>query len=499
MAAGRTVVIVVRSDFLDECAREPSIGPFFAEGVHLVGPLTPSALRQAIEEPAARAGLRLEPGLVELILRDASGETGALPLVSHALVETWLRREGTTLTVDGYETAGGISGAIAQSADRMFQSMHPEEQALCRSTLIRLITLAPDGSPVRRRIPSRSVRGDPARDQILSKLAQARLVSAEASSIVIAHESIATAWPRLHDWLEQDAEYARTLSALTTAADAWDDAGRPDDDLFRGARLQSATEWRDEREPDLTDVEAAFLDASSVRAHDPRWTPSRLALVARSEAHAGCAGCSPERLCCSSSPPARRRGIGECAAGDRERRGGLDRVARQFRARAHVIRSRDRGAACRRGVPTVAGGPSKSRRADGRDDGRRGVRRPGLCRRSDPHLGRSHTRHTAGVRGPRQLPSRHHRHRRRRDPRRVRRAVASDDGVARRDPRERGRSDRRHGEVGPVRGTCCDVEVAAFDLASGESRFEPRVVEGGLYDEFALSADGGIAFLLDVV
>ena len=41
------------------------LAPLVTEGVHLVGPMSPGALREAIEEPAHRAGLRLESGLVE--------------------------------------------------------------------------------------------------------------------------------------------------------------------------------------------------------------------------------------------------------------------------------------------------------------------------------------------------------------------------------------------------------------------------------------------------
>ena len=59
-------------------------------------------LREAVEGPAKVAGLRLEPGLVDLIVRDADGQPGALPLMSHALAETWRRREAGLLTVDGY-------------------------------------------------------------------------------------------------------------------------------------------------------------------------------------------------------------------------------------------------------------------------------------------------------------------------------------------------------------------------------------------------------------
>ncbi|WP_187432690.1 BTAD domain-containing putative transcriptional regulator [Agromyces mariniharenae] len=261
-----TVILVVRSDFLDDCAAHPDLAPLVAERVHLLGPMTPDALRAAIEQPARRAGLRLEPGLVEVILRDAAGETGALPHLSHALVETWLRREGATMTVAGYEASGGISGAIAQSADRLYQSMSADQRAVCRSLLLRLMALAPDGSPVRRRVSSKPLRTDAARDEVLTMLARSRLVSTEAESVEVAHESLATAWPRLQSWLEEDAESTRMLTAVAAAAEAWNAADRPDDDLYRGVRLQAALEWRDASPADLTDVESAFLDASAARA-----------------------------------------------------------------------------------------------------------------------------------------------------------------------------------------------------------------------------------------
>ena len=50
-------------------------------------------MRDAIEEPAARAGLALEPGLIELILKDIEDEPGGLPLLEHALYELWKRRD----------------------------------------------------------------------------------------------------------------------------------------------------------------------------------------------------------------------------------------------------------------------------------------------------------------------------------------------------------------------------------------------------------------------
>lgn len=266
VAVGQRVIVAVRADFLSSCAAEPSIGPLFAAGVHLVGPLGPVGLRSAVEEPARLAGLRLEPGLVELILRDAAGAPGVLPHVSHALVETWLRREGATLTVAGYEDSGGISGAIAKSADQLYLSLDSDARATCRATFLRLVEISADGAPMRRRIPITPMRQDAAHDRVLTSLARARLVSAEEDSLIVAHESLATAWPRLRGWLEDDAEGVRAMSALASAASTWEADGRPDEDLYRGARLNAVVAWRDAADPELTPSEDAFLEASA--AHE---------------------------------------------------------------------------------------------------------------------------------------------------------------------------------------------------------------------------------------
>ena len=108
VAAGGALVLSMRADHLGDLAPYPDIARLLEEGLYLLGPMGEPDLRSAIEGPARRAGLRLEPGLVDLLVRDVEGEPAALPLLSHVLRETWERREGPTLTVDGYRATGGI-------------------------------------------------------------------------------------------------------------------------------------------------------------------------------------------------------------------------------------------------------------------------------------------------------------------------------------------------------------------------------------------------------
>lgn len=266
LAGGGALLLTVRSDSLDPVRALPRIGDAIARGVYLLGPLSPEGCRDALEEPARRSGLRLEPGLVELALRDVGDRSSTLPHLSHAMRETWLRREGSTLTVAGYEASGGIAGGIAQSAEDVFRSLSPDDQALCRSLMLRLIDRTPDGVSARRRIPAAPLLADPGRRRVAERLAAARLLAVDVDTVTVAHEAVATAWPRLDGWLDEDRERARVLRMVETAAGVWDAEGRSDDDLLRGARLHVAAEWREASDRDLTEVEADYLDASN--AHE---------------------------------------------------------------------------------------------------------------------------------------------------------------------------------------------------------------------------------------
>ena len=96
----------------------------------------------------------------------------------------------------------------------------------------------------------------------MEQLVDARLVSIDGDTVQIAHEALVRVWPRLRGWLDDDVEGQRLFRHLAGAADAWDAMGRPDSELYRGARLGRTVEWRDQADPDLNVVEVAFLDAS---------------------------------------------------------------------------------------------------------------------------------------------------------------------------------------------------------------------------------------------
>ena len=256
------LVLSFRADRLADISAFPAFARVMERGMFLLGALGEDSLRMAIEEPARRASLVVEPGLVDLLVTEVAGHPGALPLVSHALAETWQRREGRTMTVAAYRDSGGIRGAVAESAEEIYTRLEPAQQSLLRDLLLRLVSPGPAGEPVRSRLPRRLVVTDPRHDQMIDLLIQSRLVMSDASVVEIAHEALAAAWPRLRGWLDDDVEGQRALHHLATAADAWESLGRPDSELYRGVRLAAVREWRARAPVTLSSTEQAFLDAS---------------------------------------------------------------------------------------------------------------------------------------------------------------------------------------------------------------------------------------------
>ena len=115
--------------------------------------MSEAELRDAIELPADVAGLRLETGLADVVLADIRGEPGGLPLLSHALLETWRRRRGRTLAIADYREAGGARGAIARTADRVYtEQFSADEQQLARATFLRLNELGDCVEDTKRRV-----------------------------------------------------------------------------------------------------------------------------------------------------------------------------------------------------------------------------------------------------------------------------------------------------------------------------------------------------------
>lgn len=271
-----TVLITLRADFYEHCAQFDGLRESIAAHQEYIGPMQAQELRRAIEGPASGGGWEFEPGLVDLIVRDVGDEPGALPLLSHALLETWKRRSGRRMSLAGYAGAGGVRGAISRTADTVYQGLSPQQQAIARNVFLRLTELGEGTQDTRRRAASSELtaRGpDPSSMQtVLNTLADARLITIGEGTVEVAHEALIREWPTLREWLSQDREGLRLHRRLTRAAQEWDRLNRDSGSLYRGANLAQALEWAStDQAPQgtyseagrINDLERAFLDASN--------------------------------------------------------------------------------------------------------------------------------------------------------------------------------------------------------------------------------------------
>jgi WD40 repeat protein len=270
------MLLTLRADFYAHCAPYAALRDVLSNQQVYIGPMSGEELRRAIEEPAKRAGWELEPGLVEVLLNDIgadrayAAEPGALPLLSHALLETWHRRRGRTLTVSGYLASGGVRGAIAETAEAVFHDeLDARQQAIARNIFLRLTELGEDNmaAETRRRATYEELGADsedaPTVRYVLTRLADARLITTEAGTAEVAHEALIREWPTLRGWLEENREALRLHRHLTLAAEAWARQGRDPSELYRGARLAQATEWADANAGAVNALECEFLKASN--------------------------------------------------------------------------------------------------------------------------------------------------------------------------------------------------------------------------------------------
>jgi WD40 repeat protein/ABC-type lipoprotein export system ATPase subunit len=286
-AAPAVVVLGVRADFYAACQAYPDLAAAVNERKVTVPAMTVDQLREVIEKPARVAGLGLEPGLIDLLLRDLRAETSLpridpdflntnLPLLSYALELTWRRRGNTrTLTMAGYQATGGVWNALARQADEAYDGLDVKDRSAARMMLLRMVHVSDNFAATRRNVNLAELlaeRPDEQADEQAAAIsraraafATARLITVDGDSAQIAHEALIQAWTRLRGWIEEDRAGLLVQHQLSLAAHEWERANRDPGSLYRGKRLITARQWLDDpdRQANLSTSERQFLAASA--------------------------------------------------------------------------------------------------------------------------------------------------------------------------------------------------------------------------------------------
>ena len=269
------VIITLRADFIDRPLRYVDIGELIQRRNELVLPLTPDELEQAILAPAKRVGLKVESGLVSAILRDLGDQPGTLPMLQYALTELFDQREGNVITKHGYQTIGGVLGALGRRAEEVFKSLHENDQAIARHLFLRLVTLGEGVEDTRRRVllmelDQLSVKNEAAvsASKVLEMFSKSRLLTFDndpitrSPTVEVAHEALLREWSRLRGWLDESRADVRLQRQLANAAHEWREAAHDESFMLTGAHLEQFDGWSQTTEVAFTQGEREFLNAS---------------------------------------------------------------------------------------------------------------------------------------------------------------------------------------------------------------------------------------------
>lgn len=231
-----------------------------------VEPMSADQLRRAISEPAAKIGATVETAVIARLVADAANRH-ALPLVQQALVETWRRKRGMTLSLAGFEETGGIEHLVAQGAEAFYAELGEADRRAVRQFLLRLVSLPRNG------IVQRRTRRTDVDAHLLDLVVRARLVTLTEDGAELSHDA-ALRWPRLAAWIDEERDTLRTHQQLVTAIELWEASDRDPLALYRGVRLRRAKELGDF----LTVQERRFVDISAKR--ETRRSTALIAVVA---------------------------------------------------------------------------------------------------------------------------------------------------------------------------------------------------------------------------
>jgi hypothetical protein len=151
------LISTIRSDFLDRFEYLPELLKLYntLKGDYLLPTMTESGLRELMVYPARLAGLQLDAGLEEAMVRDARGEPGALPLVESALAELWNEAQthgSQRLSKAYYDQNDGVVGMLAQRADALIGSLGERGRKQALDLLLALTRINEGGRHTRRRL-----------------------------------------------------------------------------------------------------------------------------------------------------------------------------------------------------------------------------------------------------------------------------------------------------------------------------------------------------------
>jgi WD40 repeat protein len=265
------LIVTIRADFLSFALNYPPLGDALQKyPPQLLGAMTSEELRSAIEKPLQKQQIDIAEGLIERILSDIRKEPGNLPLLEFALTELWAKQSQGTLTHQAYQDIGGVTKALANYAEAIYDQFSEPEKPQVRRIFLQLVRPGDEADDTRR-----LARADEVGEEnwsLVTRLADHRLVvtnrdeTSGVKTVELVHEALIREWERLHQWMENSRAFRTWQRRLRSARERWIQY-KDDGALLRGAFLAESEGWMQQRSQEIGQQERAFIQ-SSVQLRD---------------------------------------------------------------------------------------------------------------------------------------------------------------------------------------------------------------------------------------
>ncbi len=256
-----SAIVTFRSDFLGETSQNSKLNQLFSKPGFFAPNMDEEALREAIALPAQNSGHPLDTATINLLIEQTEGRAGALPLLQFALTQIW---EGMGNSIEPAETLqaiGGVGGALAGTAQQIYDDLNPQQQDIARRCFLGLVQLGEGSQDTRRRATVNSLITN--KDQaelvrtVLRKFSSTgtRLItlsSEEGQKLAeVSHEALLNHWELLRQWIEQDRDLLRKQRRIEASATAWKEQGEKAGYLLQGLPLTEAVQFNKQEKDNL--------------------------------------------------------------------------------------------------------------------------------------------------------------------------------------------------------------------------------------------------------
>ncbi|NJN85645.1 MAG: hypothetical protein HC881_04165 [Leptolyngbyaceae cyanobacterium SL_7_1] len=158
------VVLTLRSDFEPQL-QDLNLKDKWQASRFFISMMDRQELREAIEKPAEKQAMYFEPHkLVEDLINEVFNMPGALPLLSYALSELYLKyldrqqnaklasqRIERAITQEDYNTVGGVIRSVTERANKVCETLGKEYESIIPMVMLRMVATG-SGELARRRV-----------------------------------------------------------------------------------------------------------------------------------------------------------------------------------------------------------------------------------------------------------------------------------------------------------------------------------------------------------